>query len=167
MTAPPMAFRWTGAEMVPLHPRLAERRFKRGATYTLVQHEERSTATHNHEFAFIAEAWKTLPDDLAEIYPSPEHLRKRALIQAGYYDEMVVDAGSSAAALRVAAAFRAIDEFAFVVVRGPLVARRTAKSQSRRAMSKTEFQASKTAVLAIIADMLGVPPSDLETARAA
>jgi hypothetical protein len=167
MTPPPMAFRWTGAEMVPLHPRLAERRFERGATYTLVQHEERSTATHNHEFAFIAEAWKTLPDDLAELYPSPEHLRKRALIQAGYYDEMVVDAGSNAAALRVAAAFRAIDEFAFVVVRGPLVARRTAKSQSRRAMSKAEFQASKTAVLAIIADMLGVPPSDLETARAA
>lgn len=164
---PPMAFRWTGAEMVPLHPRLAERRFERGQTYTLAQHEERSTATHNHEFAFIAEAWKNLPDDLAELYPSPEHLRKRALIQAGYFDEMAIDAGTNAAAIRVAAALRAIDDFAFVVVRGPLVVRRTAKSQSRRAMSKAEFQASKTAVLDIIADMLGVAPGDLETARAA
>lgn len=166
-TPPPMAFRWTGAEMVPLHPRLAERRFERGEIYTLVQHEERSTATHNHEFAFIAEAWNTLPDDLAELYPSPEHLRKRALIQAGYFDEMGVDAGTNAAALRVASAFRAMDDFAFVVVRGPLVVRRTAKSQSRRAMSKAEFQASKTAVLDIIADMLGVAPGELETARAA
>ena len=167
MTAPPMAFRWTGAEMVPVQPRLAERRFERGETYTLAPWEDRSPATHNHEFAFIAEAWKNLPDDLAELYPSPEHLRKRALIQAGYFDEMVVDAGTNAAALRVAAAFRAMNDFAFVVVRGPLVVRRTAKSQSRRAMSKAEFQASKTAVLEIIADMLGVTPGDLETARAA
>jgi hypothetical protein len=153
--------------MVPMHPRLAERQFARGETYTLVQHEERSTATHNHEFAFIAEAWRNLPDDLAELYPTAEHLRKRALIQAGYFDEMVVDAGTNAAALRVASAFRAMDDFAFVVVRGPLVVRRTAKSQSRRSMNKREFAESKSKILDIISDMLGVAPRDLETARAA
>ncbi len=165
--APPMVFRWTGAEMVPLHHRLAERHFARGETYALVQHEDRSTATHNHEFAFIAEAWKNLPEDLAELYPSPEHLRKRALIQAGYFDEMAVDAGTNAAALRVASALRAMDDFAFVVVRGPLVVRRTAKSQSRRAMNKQEFAGSKSKVLDIISDMLGVQPAELERSRAA
>ena len=69
---------------------------------------------------------------------------------------MIVDAGSNAAALRVASAFRSIDDFALVIVRGPAVVRRTAKSQSRRAMDAKTFQLSKTALLDTVAAMIGV-----------
>lgn len=166
-TIPPTVWSWDGEVMIPRHPRVADRHFVIGQDYVLVEHQDRSTATHNHEFAFVGEAWRNLPENLAEDYPTAEHLRKRALIQAGFFHEMVVDAGSNAAAIRVAAGFRKMDDFAYVVVRGPLVAVRTAKSQSRRAMNKQEFAASKAAILDIISDMLGVEPGDLDTARAA
>jgi hypothetical protein len=166
-TIPPMMFTWDGESFVPKHPRLADRHYVVGEDYRLIPHEERSTATHNHEFAWLKEAWMNLPEDLAMEYPTPEHLRKRALIEAGYYDETIVDTGSNAAALRVAAFVRSMDDFALVFVRGAYVVKRTAKSQSRRAMKKAEFQASKTAIMDIIAGMLGTDAATLQAARAA
>lgn len=118
--------------------------------------EERSAASHNHEFAWLSNAWLSLPESVSDLYPTPEHLRKRALIAAGYYNEQIVDAGSKAAAVRVAAAFRSREEFSITIVRGPLVVIRTAKSQSRRTMDKEEFQTSKTAIMEIIAGILGI-----------
>lgn len=165
MTGPsPVTYRWDGDVMVPLprHHNLVNAQFTVGGLYRLVEESERSQLSHDHQFAWLTEAWRNLPDNLAELYPSPNHLRKRALIEAGYFDETVVDAGSNAAAIRVAAAFRAREEFAHVVVRGPMVAIRTAKSQSRRAMKAPEFQASKTAILEIVAGMIGVAPDELE-----
>lgn len=159
----PMPFRWDGDAMVPLpaFAKSADRMFVIGHVYTLTEIEERSTATHNHEFAWIKEAWQQLPEELAELYPSPEHLRKRALVQAGFYNEDIIDVGSKAGAIRVAAAFRAIDDFSVIIVRGSIIVRRTAKSQSRRAMDKAEFAASKSAIMDIIADLIGVSPETL------
>jgi hypothetical protein len=144
--------------MIPRHPRRADQLFVVGEVYPLIVHEDRSSATHNHEFAWLREAWLNLPESLADLYPTPEHLRKRALIEAGYYDETIVDAGNNAAALRVAAVLRAREEFSLVIVRGPAVVIRTAKSQSRRAMNKKEFQESKTAIMEVISTIVGVSP---------
>lgn len=163
----PVAFRWDGDAMIPLAPRRADQEYVVGEVYTLVAHEDRSDASHNHEFAWLTEAWKNLPERLAELYPSPAHLRKRGLIEAGFYDETAVDAGTAAAAIRVASAFRAREEFALVIVRGPVVLIRTAKSQSRRAMDKATFQASKTALMEVVAEMIGVAPAALAKAEAA
>lgn len=160
-TTPPTVFTWDGEHMIPQHPSRADKLFVVGQKYSFVQHEDRSTVTHNHEFAFVRNAWMSLPENLADQFPTPESLRKRALIDAGYYNETAVDAGSNAAALRVAGAFRQIDDFSLVIVRGPIVIRRTAKSQSRRAMDKKEFQDSKTAILETISDMIGIAPDML------
>lgn len=166
MTAP-QPFRWDGEAMRPLRPRIAGRQYVIGETYTLAPWEQRSAVSHNHEFAWLAEAWKNLREDDAALFPTPEHLRKRALIQAGYYDETIIDVGGKAGALRVATAWRGKDDFALVIVRGPLVIIRTAKSQSRRAMDHKTFQESKTAVMEIVASMIGVAPGDLTKAEAA
>jgi hypothetical protein len=163
----PMIFDWDGEAMIPRHPRRADQLFVIGQHYSLIEHEERSTATHNHEFAWLKEAWMNLPEALADLYPTPEHLRKRALVQAGFYDETIIDAGTNAAAIRVASAIRAREEFSLVIVRGPAVVIRTAKSQSRRNMKKDEFQASKTAIMEIIANMIGTTAADLSQERAA
>lgn len=157
----PLWFEWNGNAMVPLNHRAATRQFVVHDKYRLERREERSTQAHAHQFAWLHEAWLNLPEKLADLYPSAEHLRKRALIDAGYYDEMIVDAGSHAAAVRVAGAFRSIDDFAVVIVRGPLVVRRTAKSQSRRAMNKAEFQASKTALMETVASLIGTTTAAL------
>lgn len=160
----PTAFTWDAEARVmsPKWPRLAASRFEGGRDYLLADVEHRSDVSHRHEFAWLREAWNSLPDDLAELFPTPEHLRKRALIDAGYFNETVIDAGSNAAALRVAAFARSKDEFAVVVVRGPIVVERTAKSQSMRAMGKADFQASKTAIMEIVSALIGVDPATLQ-----
>lgn len=161
----PMRFTWAGDSFVPLPAfrARADRDYVTGATYQLTPHEDRSDKTHRHEFAFIREAWEQLPDGLMETYPTPEALRKRALVAAGFCTETLIDAGSNAAALRVAAAIRSFpgDDFPVVVVRGPIVSIRRAKSQSYRAMGRQEFQASKKAIIEIISDMIGVTPEAL------
>ena len=153
--------------MVPLphFKRRCDQTLVIGELYRMVVQEDRSDISHRHAFAFLREAWKQLPEDIADLYPSPEHLRKRALIQAGYYTEEVVDAGSPAVALRVAAYARR-DEFALVIVRGRLVLVRHAQSQSYRVMNRQLFQASKTAVLEIVAGMIGVEPAKLKSEAA-
>lgn len=147
--------------MVAKAPGLARDRFTDGKTYLLVDVEERSARSHDHEFAWLAEAFKHLPEHLTHDFPSPEHLRKRALIDAGFYQETIVDCGTKAAAERVAAFMRADDGFAVAVVRGCYAIKRVARSQSRRTMDKVEFQASKTAILEIVSALIGVTPDRL------
>ena len=109
----------------------------------------------------MREAWLSLPDALADRFPTPTQLRKAALIEGGFFDETLIDAGTNAAALRVAAHLRHKDEFAHVVVRGAFVVERIAKSQKKREMGGETFEASKRAVLEIVGAMIGVPADTL------
>ncbi len=159
----PLLWTWTGEAMVPRAAFVSEanRQFVVDEVYRLVEAEEHSSASRRHQFAWLREAWKNLPHPLDEEFPTSEHLRKRALIDAGFYTEQVLDVGSNAAALRVAMAFRSRDEFVHVVVRGGVVVIREAKSQ--RTMLKDEFQASKTAIMEIVAGLIGVSPQQLQS----
>jgi hypothetical protein len=166
---PPITYVWSGEAMEPL-PRfhnLANASLVVGERYTLVEHQERSQASHNHYFAAINEAWQNLPEDIAANFPTSEHLRKRALIQAGYCDERTFVASSKAEAVRLAAFLKPIDDFAVVTVSGAVVTSYTAKSQSMKAMGRAEFQKSKDNILAILAEMIGTSPAALSQSRAA
>lgn len=165
----PLPYEWTGDswKVMPGFQRQADQIFAIGERMRLAPVEDRSDASHKHHFAWLREAWASLPEALADQFPSPEHLRKRALIMGGFYTETIVDAGSNAAALRVAAYMAAKDQFSHVVVRGPLAVERIARSQSRRTMDKAEFQASKTAILEIVGEMIGVAPETLAEQKAA
>src|SRR5580692_1739826 len=146
MTFLPFLYKWDGESMRPIgrFSKEADANFVIGSNYRLGPVLDRSDASHDHQFAWLDNAWRNLPENLAEEYPTPTHLRKRALIQAGFYDEMSVDAGSHAAAVRVAAAFKSHDEFVACAIAGPIVKVRTAKSQKKRLMGAKDFQASKT-----------------------
>ncbi len=155
----PVVFQWTGDAMIPRDRRFAfqcDKMFVVGENYTLIQHEDRSSISHRHYFASITEAWRSLPEQMGDRFPSPEHLRKFALVKAGYRDERTHVAATKAEALRLAAFVKPIDDFAIVTTTGMTVTVWTAKSQSVKAMGKTEFQASKEAVLNVLADLLGV-----------
>lgn len=164
MSTQPILFTWDGDVMVPWRrfTNTCNKQYVVGENYRLGEIEERSMQSHRHEFAWLREAWMQLPEDIADLYPTEEHLRKRALIEAGYYHEQAVDAGSNDVAIRVAEAFRIREEFSLVIINGPAVLIRTAKSQSRRAMKRQEFQESKTAIMEIIAAMIGVTPDQLQ-----
>jgi hypothetical protein len=163
MQPTPLIYEWNGEGHIPLpsFAKKADEQFVIGQRYRMVEVEDRSMASHRHEFAWLKTAWDNLPEHLAPAYPSPEHLRKRARIAAGFCSEIITDAGSRAAAERVAATCRFLDEFALVEVRGSAVIVRRAESQSWKAMGRERFQASKTAIMEIVADMIGVPQSHL------
>ncbi len=168
MTIPvPQWFTWDGEAMRPLNPRAADRAYVVGGRYHLEHREERSSASHAHFFAAVAEAHANLRDDMAERLPTPEHLRKFALIRTGYRDERTIVCSSKAEAQRIAAFIRPIDEFAIVMAQEATVTVWTAKSQSVRAMGKQEFAASKDAVLSYVAGLIGTTPEALMKADAA
>ena len=168
--APPEPFVWTDeGVMRPLRPKRADAFYTVGERYIMAPVSQRSDATHRHEFVWLREAWLSLPEHLADAphCASPEHLRKWALIRAGYSDSHTITCASKAEALRLAAFIRPIDEFAVVVTQGATVTRFTAKSQSRRAMGAQEFQESKTKIMEVIARLLGVDPAALPQREAA
>lgn len=160
----PVRFQWTDDGVMKPHPRaemLCDRQFTVGEWYVLVVHEERSEESHRHYFACIREAWQNLPPPLDTRWPSPEHLRKWALVQAGYCNEQAIALHSHKDALEVAALSRRLDHYAVIKVNGDVCRIWTAHSQSRRAMNKQRFQESKEAVLRIISEIIGTDAATL------
>ncbi|MDD5277699.1 MAG: hypothetical protein PHR16_16655 [Methylovulum sp.] len=162
----PLNFRYEGeGQMTVVGPKgkaTADRQYVIGEIYRMVEEKERSEISHDHQFAWLHGAWLNLPEDIADQYPTETHLRKRALVQAGFYTEQIIDAGSTAAALRVAAGIRSREEFSLIIVRGQVVVIRDPISQKKKLMGAAEFQRSKQAILEIISAMIGVAPGDLE-----
>jgi len=150
--------------MTPLAGRAtreANEQFVVGAAYRLVVEAERSEVSHNHQFAWLKEAFDQLPEDLMERFPTSEHLRKHALIATGYRTERTFVCASKAEALRLAAWLRPINEFAVIVPRDNVVIEWTAESQKRRAMGGQRFNESKQAILDHIAKMIGISSVEL------
>lgn len=154
----PVVFSWDGEHMVPLSRfgPLCDRQFVIGENYTLEVVEQRSAESHRHYFACLHAAWENLPEVHGNRWITAEDLRKWALVEAGYFEETTFICHSKAEAVRLAGYLQSIGGPCVVVVEGKLVARRVAKSQSMKAMSKKEFQASKDAVLAVVAKLIGV-----------
>lgn len=157
----PQRFRWDGTAMVPLSPLTAARQYVEGEVYRLAPPVERSRESHRLYFAAVTEAWEQLDDARRARFPSPEHLRKTALIRVGYYDERVIVCASAAEAERVAALIKPLDEFAIIETSGRVVRVYTAKSQSESAMGRATFEDSKQKVLDLLAEMIGVDPVTL------
>ena len=160
-------FTWNGEAMIPARPQAAAKTFVKDHRYWLDEVSERSWISHQQQFAWIAEAWGNLPEPLVETFPTPEHLRKAALIATGWFRETIIDAGNARAALRVAAYARGEDEFARVVARGPTVIVQKARSQRMHGhdrMDKAEFQKTKDDILGWIANLIGVEPERLRGA---
>lgn len=172
MTIPPIKFIWDGESLTPSRQfmaRLADQHLVIGETYTMVEHHERSMKSHNHFFASVAEAWGNLPDHMLDEFPSPEHLRKKALIRKGYCDERSIVCASKAEAMRLAAFMKPMDDYAIIVAREAVVTVYTAKSQKIKAMGARDFQKSKEDVFAFIDGLLNLPAgaSQKHTGRAA
>ena len=148
----PLAFVWTGEVMEPLAPKAADKQYVVGETYQLVPHEDRSRASHSHYFAALGEAFKNLPEDLTERYPTEEHLRKWCLIKAGYRSERAVVCDTPDDAKKVAIFAKAMDDYCVVVVRDTTV------------MCRKEFQESKEAVLGVLSTLIKVHRDELSEA---
>lgn len=164
MSNQPLVFEWDGEAMIPAGrywARQADEQFVVGERYRLAEENERSSASHAHEFAWLTEAWNSLPDEMLAQYPNSEMLRKHGLIAKGFCTMVQHVCKSEAEAQRLAAILKPYDAYAVVVARGTVVTVYTAVSQSRRAMGAAQFQQSKTALMEFVGDLLGVDPQTI------
>lgn len=145
----------------------ARKHFTVGEVLHLVDEPERSSRSHNHFHAAIKNAWDSLPPLMTERFPSPTHLRKYALVKAGYFHSQSMPCGTPEAAKRFAAFVKPLDEFSIVIAKGSMVTVYTAKSTAYRSMPKDEFQKAKDASLAVIAEMIGVSSRELQAQQGA
>lgn len=160
----PVPFQWDGEVMRPAKGfvALCDKTFVIGEVYTLVEADPtRSMASHRHYFAAVYDAWLNLPEQDAERFPTVEHLRKYALIKAGFCDTREIVCASKAEAVRLGAFVKPMDPYALVTAKDACVRVYTAKSQNTRAMGRKVFQESKDAVLEVLAGMIEVSKDQL------
>src|SRR5690606_27861428 len=141
----PLRWVWDGeAEVMrpasPIWARKANERYVDTMEYRLQEIYDRSPETHRHYFAVIRDAWLSLPDELAAQFETPEHLRKWAVIKAGYHEKKSIHCASVAEARKVAAFMRPLDTYAIVTTTENVVTVWTAQSQDHRHMDKATFQ---------------------------
>lgn len=148
---------------MPRFNTICDKQFVIGETYQLVVDEERSWPAHRRYFACVREGWKNLPENIAPLFQSPEHLRKWTLIKIGYSisQSMVCESAKDAAVF--AKIMQKQDKFIIAVHKGLVLTFYTARSQSVRHMNKADFADSSNKVLDYISAMISVSRADLET----
>lgn len=157
---------WTGSAFRPLGPAPC---LPRGAVVTLDVQQDRTQAQHRQQFAWIRDAWESLPEAAAgkPWAASPDTLRKHALIVTGYAQAVSIAYETAAQAVEASQASivtRAgrTHGYAIATVQGTSIILLTPESQSEAAMGRQRFLESKAAVLDWIAGLLGVDPDDLD-----
>lgn len=157
----PINFRFDGYRMLPVDLDACRQVYQAGKTYRLKEHAERTGKSHRHYFACVKTAWQNLPEKLTPRFPSPEHLRKYALIKSGYCDHRTVVCNTKEDALQLLAVVEALDEYAVCSVQAQVVSIWTPASQSMAAMGKAEFETSKHKVLEYLAHLIGITVDEL------
>jgi hypothetical protein len=132
--------------------------------FVLSDEKPRSRQTHNHYFAAINDAWENLPEKISGEFPSPEHLRKYAMIRTGHCITHKMLAANNKAAIEAATFIMELDEFALCEVAGNVVTVYRAQSQSFRAMGKDVFKKSKEDVLGFLSQLIGADVAQKEKA---
>ena len=133
-----------------------------GEQYYIEPRHARSANSHRHFFACVNDAFMNLPEHLSANFRTADHLRRYALIKTGFYLSQQLVLPTKAAAAKTAAWIKPAAEYSVVSVDGRVVTRFDAKSQSVKAMGKDEFQASKTAVLDFLSELIGAERAELE-----
>jgi predicted DNA-binding antitoxin AbrB/MazE fold protein len=166
-----MRARWQNGVLRPLTNSMPD--LDEGEIVTVEIERGRSGASHRHQFAWLRDAWASIPE-AEQDQPwaeTPETLRKHALIACGFHRTYTLDCGKEATAQRIKVqlvqAEAKAEGYAIGRVRGPVVTIWTPESQSVRAMGGQRFNESKAAILDWIAAKIGTSPEALTQARAA
>lgn len=159
----PILFVRIDNHMVPMprFQRLFDEYFAVNEEYSLIISEERNMAQHRGYFAQVRDAWKTLAEEFDGRFPTPEHLRAHALVEAGYCFETDYVMDSPKEARKLAADLRRMNPYSIIRLSGNIVKHFEPESQSVPAMKKERFEASCRAVLDIVSAMSRTTPAQL------
>lgn len=160
----PILFVRVDNHMVPLprFQRVFDEQFAVNEEYPMMVSEERSMSSHRGYFAQIKEAFDNLAEEYANGFPSPEHMRTAALVEAGYCTETNYVMDSPKDARQLGIALRRLSPLAIIRISGNVVKHFEAESQSVAAMKKERFEASKRAVLELVASMARTTSAELK-----
>lgn len=178
----PVLFRWRevdvqtdGGElrrakvMVP-HQRFATlcaRQFELEEDYALGPVEGVPSRSRAAIFAQVHDTWDNLPET-DQRFPSEEHLRKTALVRAGWAKHSQTIWKSKADAMQHALDLREVSEYAVINVDGEdnswVVDVWIAKSIAAGQITEGEFREVKKKALAWLASLTGSTPEELEQA---
>lgn len=165
---------WSGLhwDPAPQYLRLMQRMHRPGDEVWLGEDKkERSKSSHDALMAEIRDYWENLPEYLHMEFPSDEHLRKRALIVAGYCDMKDLVLESEASAERAAALIGSLEgsQYALVQAVGCVVRVYTARSmkmlKNGGGMDRRTFQEAKDRVLHLCANAIGLTSEELKRRR--
>jgi hypothetical protein len=146
---------------LPRFQRMFDEIYAVNEEYPIIVSEERSMASHRGYFAQIKEAYNNLAEEYANGFPSPEHLRAAALVEAGYCTEANYVMDSPKEAKHLGIMLRKLSPLAIIRISGNVVKHFEAESQSVNAMKKERFEASKKAVLDIVSSMARTTTTEL------
>jgi hypothetical protein len=165
----PLLCQWTGESFEPArrHAKDCNAALVVGQSYMIDVAEPRSEAAHRSFFASINEAWKSLREDDAERFPTADHMRRYALIKAGFCKRTDVVCANNNEAMRLAAMVKGLDTYSLTIVSERVVSTWTAESQSHKSMGKKRFDESQQAVRDYCASILGVESKELPESEAA
>lgn len=125
------------------------------------QVEHRSSESHRHLFAVIADVWGTLPEGYAEEWSSPEALRKWCLVKIGHCTTSKIVCANNQAAVDLVIAARSLDAYAVVTLDGKIVTISQAKSIAGNKVKRAEFQQIKDKVFDVLSELVGTDAATL------
>lgn len=152
-----LALRYLGTgDFKALHPARADKELVIGEVMRWVPFAERSPESHRHLFKVIADAWANLPERLADEFPSPETLRKWALIEAGHCTVTHLAFANNGEAQKALALMREMDGYSQVGINDKVIVVKRAKSIAYMAVRKREdFQVLKDKVFHALSVLTG------------
>ena len=165
MADAPLRMRWSGTAFEPVNDfvgKKADHQFVVGQIYLVTGEHEQSALSRAHQFAWLHEAWLSLPDAVSARFIDEDHLRKHALISGGFASTTVIDCATNAEAKRWMKILTSEDPYCIVKIEGTSLMRFIARSQSPRSMGSKEFQRSKDSVLQYVSNLLEARPQDVE-----
>lgn len=158
-----IATRFKAGAFVPLSPSSIQDSFTDGEIYYVKVDKKRYMPRHDWFMTLIRESWETLPDDLREKFQSPDILRKRLLISAGYADIRSIVCSTDAEAIRLTAFIgKSLDSYTILSRVGNILVLATAKSQAIDKMDADTFRQSCDDVINYLAALLGAEKEDLK-----
>lgn len=160
----PIMFLWTEDEiMAPLGRMLplARRQYAIGETYALGPVENIAGSSRAPLFIAVKNAWNSLPED-DKRFPTEEHLRKRALVAAGWATHRQVVMNTPEDAMKMVAAARALDAYAVITVKENVVDIWVAKSIGAGQITAEEWKVVKPRALDFVAEQINTTRTELE-----
>ncbi len=160
----PIIAEWDGEVFKPLprHAKTCAEQYVIGERYFIDAQPPASEKSRRFFHAQLADLWRSLPEEIAERWPTVESFRKAGLIACGYAHKTEAVCATNQQAQALAASYGRMNDYAVVEIRDRAICIWVAKSQKRGAMSPDEHKAANRAVLEWAAAQIGVAPDVAE-----